>query len=77
MPWSRTKRFHNLDEMANCCRQNDEIDFNYCNETSDMSQQVCKQNIGAVYTREYQPRLTLAAVYIRRERNHFYEYGVY
>ena len=41
MPWSRTKRFHNLDEMANGCRQN----FNACNETSDMSQQVCKQNI--------------------------------
>ena len=41
MPWSRTKRFHNLDEMANGCRQN----FNVCNETSDMSQQVCKQNI--------------------------------
>ena len=45
MPWSRTKRFHNLDEMAKCCRQNNKIDFNACNETSDMSQQVCKQNI--------------------------------
>ena len=31
----------------------------------------------AVYTRENKPRLTLAAAYIRRERNHLYEYGLY
>ena len=34
-------------------------------------------NIRAVYTRENKPRLTLAAAYIRRERNHLYEYGLY
>ena len=31
----------------------------------------------AVYTRENKPRLTLAAAYIRRERNDLYEYGLY
>ena len=31
----------------------------------------------AVYTRENKSRLTLAAAYIRRERNHLYEYGLY
>ena len=31
----------------------------------------------AVYTRENKLRLTLAAAYIRRERNHLYEYGLY
>ena len=31
----------------------------------------------AVYTREHKPRLTLAAAYIRRERKHLYEYGLY
>ena len=31
-------------------------------------------NNGAVYTRENKPRLTLAAVYIIRERNYLYEY---
>ena len=31
----------------------------------------------AVYTRENKPRLTLAAAYIRRERNRLYEYGLY
>ena len=36
-----------------------------------------KVNNKAVYTRENKPRLTLAAVYIRRERNHLYEYGLY
>ena len=30
--------------------------------------------IRAVYTREYKPRLTLAATYIIRERNYLYEY---
>ena len=33
--------------------------------------------IKAVYTRANKPRLTLAAAYIRRERNHLYEYGLY
>ena len=32
-------------------------------------------NIRAVYTRENKPWLTLAAAYIRRKRNHLYEYG--
>ena len=36
-----------------------------------------KVNNRAVYTRENKPRLTLAAAYIRRERNHLYEYGLY
>ena len=31
----------------------------------------------AVYTRENKPRLTLAAAYTRRERNHLYEYGLH
>ena len=37
LPSSRTKRFHNLDdlsfffEMANCCCENRKIDFNTCN----------------------------------------------
>ena len=31
----------------------------------------------AVYARENKPRLTLAAVYIRRERKHLCEYGLY
>ena len=35
------------------------------------------KTIRAVYTRENKPRLTLAAAYIRRERNHLYEYGLY
>ena len=35
------------------------------------------RNNRAVYTRENKPRLTLAAAYIRRERNHLYEYGLY
>ena len=34
-------------------------------------------DIRAVYTRENKPRLTIAAAYIRRERNHLYEYGLY
>ena len=34
-------------------------------------------DIRAVYTRENKPLLTLAAAYIRRERNHLYEYGLY
>ena len=33
--------------------------------------------IRAVYTKENKPRLTLAAAYIRRKRNHLYEYGLY
>ena len=36
-----------------------------------------KIDIRAVYTRENRPRLTLAAAYIRRERNDLYEYGLY
>ena len=31
----------------------------------------------AVYTRENKPRLTIAVAYIRRKRNHLYEYGLY
>ena len=31
----------------------------------------------AVYTRENKPRLTLAAAYIRGERNHLYEFGLH
>ena len=31
----------------------------------------------AVYKRENKPRLTLAAAYVRRERNHLYEYGLH
>ena len=34
----------------------------------------CVGNNRAVYTRENKPRLTLAAAYIIRERNYFYEY---
>ena len=34
-------------------------------------------HIRAVYTRENKPWLTLAVAYIRRERNHLYEYGLY
>ena len=36
-----------------------------------------KIDIRAVYTRENKPRLTLAAAYIRRERKHLYQYGLY
>ena len=35
------------------------------------------KHIRAIYTRENKPRLTIAAAYIRRERNHLYEYGLY
>ena len=41
------------------------------------SQQLEKLDNRAVYTRENKPRLTLAAAYIRRERNDLYEYGLY
>ena len=41
------------------------------------SQQLEKLDNRVVYTRENKPRLTLAAAYIRRERNDLYEYGLY
>lgn len=43
-PSSGTKRFNNLDEMANFCRQNSKIDFNAIHKTGNKSQQICKQN---------------------------------
>ena len=33
-------------------------------------------DVGAVYTRENRPQLTLTEAYIRRERNHLYKYGL-
>ena len=44
---------------------------------ADEAQQNKMDDNRAVYTRENKLRLTLGAAYIRRERNHLYEYGLY